>query len=984
MKHKLVGLYRNIKRINTSLKTNGVKYTIQKVKLHLQYREKSPIFDLISLVPVKNPWNKRKKTSHRYDLSVIIPTYNRAHMLPQLLDSWKEVDRATNYSYEIIISDDGSDDNSIAILEYTSDLPLKILKNEHGGASKARNTAIKAAEGEKLLIIGDDIFPNPQIINQHIEKLRELSITDAVLGECLWHPELEVNHLMDHITELGCEQFSFSRFPKHGFTDFRHFYTCNISIDREFLLSEKTIFDESFYKYGFEDIELGYRLAKKGMKIYYYPEAYGDHLHPYYDVRKFCNRQESAGEMALVFKRLHPEIEPIVDINNTLQKWSPYLIPQELREEESIYEQLILFCQYIEDSVDTRNSDFSKDLSILYTLLFRFAYEKGVCSQTNERIEYRLNALFNERFVSEKFRKALKHLFTRCNVPNFDILNALMDHRSHAMALLTIEAEDGEHLDELIQRYDGFGRALRFRLKSQISTDGIVYKPEKGFYLHKNSIRQILFFLHTHSDIDVILLSFSLTDLPYIGIVNSYKNSCICSSPIYPKKGLIHLDRISKGKIIRIFECADAKKVPLRILLDQEPAYLDDYGYFGGNATHTSSYYGTALVSATDGTKPTIFVFPTFLAVGGVERNTVEIINRLRDKYEFIVVTFERLRESHGSLHHQFLESCGGIYDLTELSTHDRLSEYLRLLNDFYAPQLIWICNGSPWLANNTMQIRHIFETSAIVDQEVYDTEAGWIQLYKEGNSGLLRFNRFIAINSKIRDIFVNTVGIDQKYIDLIYSVMSTDKRESAILNNRNALCQKFGLENTQKYFVFIGRLTEQKAPQDLLKLISSIIDKYGETYKFILVGSGELGDSISQYIDTHHLSNHIVRFDYIDNTFEISMVAEAILFTSLFEGLSIALLEALSVGTPALSTDVGDTKLLFDTYKNGMTFQTIGNTAEYFRTFEQFIDNYPFYKENAEKYKSEIAEKFSPNHIASLYQKCFNAALDSLEEPKI
>ena len=82
----------------------------------------------------------------------------------------------------------------------------------------------------------------------------------------------------------------------------------SVSIDREFLLSEPVLFDESFYKYGFEDVELGYRLARKGMRIFYLPEAWGDHLHSYADVRKFCVRQGSAGEMARVFERQHPEL----------------------------------------------------------------------------------------------------------------------------------------------------------------------------------------------------------------------------------------------------------------------------------------------------------------------------------------------------------------------------------------------------------------------------------------------------------------------------------------------------------------------------------------------------------------------------------------------------------------------------------------------------------------------------------------------------
>ncbi len=822
-----------------------------------------------------------------------------------------------------------------------------------------------------------DIFPNSEIINQHIEKLQELSITDAVLGECIWHPDLEVNHLMDHITEHGCEQFSFKHFPKHGFTDFRHFYTCNISLDREFILSENIIFDESFYKVNFEDVELGYRLAKKGMQIYYYPEASGDHYHPYYDIKKFCNRQETAGEMALVLKKLHAELEPIIDVDNIMLKWSQYLQNNDTKNGKNLYDEIIAYCQYIEDNFNTHQSNLSKDLSVVYAKLFTFAYEKGICQQNINITNQYLNRLFVNEFFSDKLHKSLKSLHLHCSVPNYENIVSMTNMPAKAKTLLTIEAVDSEHLIDLVDRYSDFKEVLRFSIKSETPVDGLVYRPEKGFYIQKNNMRQILFFLQTHIDLVVIFLSFGLYDLPDIGIADSVKNSLITSQKSICNHNLIDLKSDSKGKIIRVFEDFGSDKVNFQTLVNNKVGFFDDYGYFAKTKfdiekTQCHSY----LFDAGSHNKPVVFVFPIFLAVGGVERNTIEIINHLKKEYDFVCISFERLQEAQGSLHHQFLDSCIGLYDLTELSKHDQILTYLKILNEAYNPQLVWICNGSPWLAANTMGIRNILKDSAIVDQEVYDTEEGWVQLYKRKDAGLLSFDRFIAINSKIRDVFVNTVGIDNKNVDLIYSVMSAEKRSRAVENQKAALFEKFHLNSEQKYIVFIGRLTQQKAPVDLLKLIRSIVKKHGTVYKFILVGSGELDDKITKFIVDNNLSDHIIRFEYIENTFEISMLAEAIIFTSLYEGLSIALLEALSVGTPGISTDVGDTKLILDKYGNGITFKTIGNIDEYLSTFEDFIANYDFYKENAEKNKNEIAERFSTEHISTQYSKCFETAI--------
>src|SRR5690606_7445544 len=120
------------------------------------------------------------------------------------------------------------------------------------------------------------------------------------------------------------EQFSYNRLPNESYVDFRHFYTCNICVPRHFFESESTIFDERFTEYGFEDIELGYRLAKKGLKIYFTRAATGQHFHPYV-AAKFCRRQISAGRMAVVFNEMHPGVSRWLG----LPEISTYIEPRE-------------------------------------------------------------------------------------------------------------------------------------------------------------------------------------------------------------------------------------------------------------------------------------------------------------------------------------------------------------------------------------------------------------------------------------------------------------------------------------------------------------------------------------------------------------------------------------------------------------------------------------------------------------------------------
>jgi len=86
-------------------------------------------------------------------VSIIIPTYNRADFLPQALES---IFAQTYQNFEVIVSDDGSTDNTKEVIQQYGDR-VNYLKNNHSGLpSVARNTAIKLANGKYIAFLDSD------------------------------------------------------------------------------------------------------------------------------------------------------------------------------------------------------------------------------------------------------------------------------------------------------------------------------------------------------------------------------------------------------------------------------------------------------------------------------------------------------------------------------------------------------------------------------------------------------------------------------------------------------------------------------------------------------------------------------------------------------------------------------------------------------------------------------------------------------------
>jgi glycosyltransferase involved in cell wall biosynthesis len=116
--------------------------------------------------------------SKGFDLvSVIIPTYNRATVLSRAIES---VISQSFRNFEIIIIDDGSDDNTSEVIE-SFDQTVRHFRIPHSGVSRARNAGIEKAKGEWISFLDSDDYWLPQKLQKQMAYLAT-------------HPEYKICH----------------------------------------------------------------------------------------------------------------------------------------------------------------------------------------------------------------------------------------------------------------------------------------------------------------------------------------------------------------------------------------------------------------------------------------------------------------------------------------------------------------------------------------------------------------------------------------------------------------------------------------------------------------------------------------------------------------------------------------------------------------------------------------------------------------------
>ena len=105
--------------------------------------------------------------------SVIVPTWNRAALLPECLESVQAQERVPG-GHEIVVVDDGSTDATADVVNAAAtrvpDPTLRYVAVPHGGLNKARNAGIRAARGEIVCFVDDDEMPPPE----YLERVRRL------------------------------------------------------------------------------------------------------------------------------------------------------------------------------------------------------------------------------------------------------------------------------------------------------------------------------------------------------------------------------------------------------------------------------------------------------------------------------------------------------------------------------------------------------------------------------------------------------------------------------------------------------------------------------------------------------------------------------------------------------------------------------------------------------------------------------------------
>lgn len=304
------------------------------------------------------------------DISVVIPTFNRAGLLRESLESLVS-QTLPRERFEVIIVDDGSTDETAGVCSELSErLPLRRERLERSGIAAAKNAGALAATGRIVFFFDDDDLAHRDLLLEHVRAHEQHpEETVAVLGHTDWAPTLNVTEVMRFVTDVGHYLFSYDGLEAGEELDYTYFWGGRASCKRS-LFSSDYLFRPEF-TFGSEDIELGYRLSKLGLRVVYWPNAI-QYMNRPVTYEEFCRRCERQGISQWMFSRMHPDpdVQQWCGVDEAEQRWAEV--------EESLQESRGRVAEFEHQLLSGGGEDLRRELWRLYWSTFDASKLKGI------------------------------------------------------------------------------------------------------------------------------------------------------------------------------------------------------------------------------------------------------------------------------------------------------------------------------------------------------------------------------------------------------------------------------------------------------------------------------------------------------------------------------------------------------------------------------------------------------------------------------
>jgi len=162
------------------------------------------IFYLVTFFENKK-YLKSKETNKFFSVSIIIPAYNKEAVIEDTIKSVLGLDYPKD-KLEVILIDDGSEDNTYSIAKKYQSKNFKVLTKNNSGKAATLNFGINKSKGELILVLDADTLPNKDVLKKTVGYFKDLNVGAVVSTLQPYNPKKLIEKIQ--IVEYTLSSFS--------------------------------------------------------------------------------------------------------------------------------------------------------------------------------------------------------------------------------------------------------------------------------------------------------------------------------------------------------------------------------------------------------------------------------------------------------------------------------------------------------------------------------------------------------------------------------------------------------------------------------------------------------------------------------------------------------------------------------------------------------------------------------------------------------
>ncbi|VAW92008.1 hypothetical protein MNBD_GAMMA22-2531 [hydrothermal vent metagenome] len=233
--------------------------------------------------------------------------------------------------------------------------------------------------------------------------------------------------------------------------------------------------------------------------------------------------------------------------------------------------------------------------------------------------------------------------------------------------------------------------------------------------------------------------------------------------------------------------------------------------------------------------------------------------------------------------------------------------------------------------------------------------------------------DRVIACSQEVANVLVNTFNIANKRILVVANGIDFQRFETV---NSTRIKEIDSLSDEIIKIVIIGRLHPAKGHLDLIKAITELKSSHSDFHVFF-VGEGELQQEIIEKCNENDISDYITLMGQRSDIPSILAKVDIFVMPSHWEGLPMALLEAMAMSKPVIASRVGGIPDVISDGVNGLLI----NKCDYLslkNAFQKLLPDTELRNKLGKEAKKTVLEKYSAKNVSQQYELLYQKIIES------